>query len=176
MIHVRQGPRVWRNLTLLEVFLDMLLHGAQPHLHELFGQLLVLLSVAGKLRIFEASKACFLFREKARFFKHGGCQGLDYAAAIEHSSCWQSIWSFETTMEPLSTLPTKVWGHAALADCGGNLRLGPEIVGSKVIQSDPNSSNWSIASPLTTCFPVCVGGKEGPLVTADLPQTFISIL
>ena len=27
------------------VFLDMLLHGAQPHLHELFGQLLVLLSV-----------------------------------------------------------------------------------------------------------------------------------
>jgi len=92
----------------------MLLHGAQPHLHELFGQLLVLLSVAGALRIFEASKACFFFfPEKAGFSNTGkgrflSCQGLDYAAAIEHSSCWQSIWSFETTMEPLSTLPTKV--------------------------------------------------------------------
>ena len=73
MIHVRQGPRVWRNLTLLEVFLDMLLHGAQPHLHELFGQLLVLLSVAGKLRIFEASKACFFFFSgKSAFFQTRG--------------------------------------------------------------------------------------------------------
>lgn len=142
MIHVRQGPRVWRNLTLLEVFLDMLLHGAQPHLHELFGQLLVLLSVAGQLRIFEASKACFFFSGKSAFFKHGERS----FSQLPRSWLCSCNWAFQ-----LLAVNLELRNHDGAAvdasnqsvrSCSfsrlrGNLRLGPEIVGSKVIQTHP---------------------------------------
>ena len=143
MIHVRQGPRVWRNLTLLEVFLDMLLHGAQPHLHELFGQLLVLLSVAGQLRIFEASKACFFFSGKSAFFQTRGkvvfsaAKVLIMQLQLSIPAVGSQFGASKPRWSRCRRFPTKVWGHAALADCGGNLRLGPEIVGSKVIQTHP---------------------------------------
>ncbi len=95
---VMRGVNIFVRPSTSQVFLDMLLHGAQPHPHELFGQLLVLLSVAWdsdfffrehflgrcvEKKVFDVTESML---PKLPVSTWENCsfsiQGLDYAAAI----------------------------------------------------------------------------------------------